>query len=77
MRRSKQENTEGRGEITVAEVVYDDTRSPLMAIRRKCLDCCAGSSHLVKLCTANDCPLWSRRFGHQPLWAKRKTSLAI
>jgi len=37
--------------------------TPLKAIRSKCLDCCAGSSTEVKLCTALKCPLWKLRFG--------------
>ena len=38
----------------------------LKAIRAKCLDCCCGSSHEVKLCPCPDCPLHSFRFGHNP-----------
>lgn len=40
--------------------------SPLRAIRLKCLDCCVGSSLEVKLCTAEDCPLYLFRFGRNP-----------
>ncbi len=36
--------------------------SPLKQIRLKCLDCCCGSSHEVKLCTSLSCPLWKLRF---------------
>lgn len=38
----------------------------LKAIRRKCLDCCAGSANEVKLCGAEDCPLYAYRFGKIP-----------
>lgn len=40
--------------------------SPLKAIRLKCLDCCCGSNHEVKLCTAENCPLHPFRFGKNP-----------
>lgn len=38
----------------------------LKAIRRKCLDCCAGSANEVKLCGAEECPLYVYRFGKIP-----------
>ena len=31
------------------------------AIRKKCLDCCAGNPHEVKLCCIYDCPLYHYR----------------
>jgi hypothetical protein len=40
--------------------------SPLKAIRLKCLDCCCGSAHEVKLCTAEKCPLYLFRLGKNP-----------
>ena len=40
--------------------------TPMKAIRLKCLDCCCGSSTEVKLCPAQDCPLWAYRSGHNP-----------
>lgn len=40
--------------------------SPLKAIRAKCIDCCCGSKHEVKMCTAKNCPLWLFRMGHKP-----------
>lgn len=40
--------------------------TPLRAIRRKCLDCCAGSSPEVALCHIKDCSLWPYRDGHNP-----------
>jgi hypothetical protein len=39
---------------------------PLKAIRRKCLDCCCGSSHEVDLCQVEDCSLYPYRFGKSP-----------
>jgi hypothetical protein len=39
---------------------------PLKAIRRKCLDCCCGSSHEVDLCPVTDCSLYPYRLGKNP-----------
>lgn len=40
--------------------------SPLKAIRAYCLDCCGGQANEVKLCPAEDCPLYPFRFGKNP-----------
>lgn len=40
--------------------------TPMKAIRAKCLDCCCGSFHEVRLCTAEKCPLFPYRFGKRP-----------
>lgn len=40
--------------------------TPLKAIRKKCLDCCAGQSKEVRLCTATECPLYAFRMGNNP-----------
>ena len=40
--------------------------SPLKALRMRCIDCCAGSSLEVRLCTAVNCPSWSFRMGRNP-----------
>lgn len=40
--------------------------NPVKVIREKCLDCCCGSTHEVKLCTAERCPLWPWRMGKNP-----------
>jgi len=37
--------------------------SPMDAIRAKCLDCCAGSAHEVRVCVAMTCPSWPFRTG--------------
>lgn len=39
---------------------------PLKAIRARCLECCAGQAHEVRLCPAKECPLWHYRMGHKP-----------
>lgn len=40
--------------------------TPMRAIRKKCLDCCAYQPREVRLCTAVNCPLYSYRLGHKP-----------
>ena len=40
--------------------------TPLRAIRKKCLGCCLGSSHEVRLCAVTECTLHPYRFGKRP-----------
>jgi hypothetical protein len=40
--------------------------SPMEAIRRKCLDCTAGSAHEIRGCVAMTCPSWAFRMGKNP-----------
>ena len=40
--------------------------TPLKAIRAKCLECSAGQPSEVRRCLADDCPLFTYRFGHNP-----------
>ena len=40
--------------------------TPMKAIRAKCLDCCNGSAHEVKMCTVSKCPLYDFRLGKNP-----------
>jgi hypothetical protein len=44
----------------------EEIKSPIKAIRAKCLDCCGGSSNEVKLCPATECPIYAFRFGRNP-----------
>lgn len=48
--------------------------TPMKAIRAKCLDCCCGSAHEVKLCTCQDCALHPFRFGRNPNITKREAT---
>lgn len=41
-------------------------KTPLKAMRAKCLDCCAGNAVEVRLCPSTDCALWYYRFGYKP-----------
>lgn len=50
--------------------------TPLRAIRRKCLDCCCGSSQEVSFCPVYDCSLHPYRFGKRPGAAKREATPA-
>ena len=49
----------------------------LKAIRAKCLDCCVYQPMEVRLCSAEDCPLWSFRFGNDPEKKPKKATPAI
>lgn len=48
-------------------------RTPIKAIRAKCLDCCCGQPIEVRLCAAENCPLWEYRMGHRPKEDKQAT----
>jgi hypothetical protein len=41
-------------------------RTPLKAIRAKCLDCVAEQPQEVRFCPSESCPLWPYRMGHNP-----------
>lgn len=41
-------------------------RTPIKAIRAKCLECSCGSSMEVRMCQVTECPLYEYRFGHRP-----------
>ena len=41
-------------------------RSPIKAIRAKCLDCTCGQAQEVRGCTIDTCPLHPFRFGKNP-----------
>jgi hypothetical protein len=45
--------------------------SPVKSIRKKCLECSAGSPNEVKNCPVRDCALWAYRFGSNPRIASR------
>ena len=50
--------------------------TPMKAIRRKCLDCCCGSSQEVSLCPVHSCSLHPYRFGRRPGAVKREATQA-
>ena len=54
----------------------DVIKSPIKAIRAKCLDCCCGQAIEVKLCTVTKCPLHPFRFGKNVFHSRAKASQA-
>ena len=40
--------------------------TPIKSIRKKCLDCTAGSRKEIRLCTVVQCALYPYRFGKRP-----------
>ena len=43
-----------------------EIKTPIKAIRAKCLDCCCGSATEVKLCPLKTCSLYPYRLGRHP-----------
>lgn len=41
-------------------------RTPIKAIRAKCLDCTCNQVSEIRECTINTCPLYEYRMGHRP-----------
>ena len=41
-------------------------RTPIKAIRQKCLDCCNGQFVEVRECPITECALYEYRMGHRP-----------
>lgn len=48
------------------------TKTPLQAIREKCLDCCYEAYAEIKACSSLDCPLWEFRLGIHPFTNKNR-----
>lgn len=44
--------------------------TPMKAIRKKCLECSAGSVKEVKNCPVKKCALYEYRFGHRPVLSR-------
>lgn len=42
------------------------SKTPLRAIRAKCLECSSGKPSEVRNCLVEDCPLYPFRFGKNP-----------
>ena len=41
-------------------------KTPIKAMRAKCLDCSCGSTKEIQLCPVIECPLYPYRFGKRP-----------
>jgi hypothetical protein len=52
-------------------------RTPLEALRAKCLDCCGGVPKEVRLCMALNCPIWPYRMGTDPFRGSRRAPAEI
>ena len=50
----------------------EEIKSPIKAIRAKCLDCVCGSEAEVRKCPVVDCSLWPFRFGRNPFHARSR-----
>ena len=40
--------------------------TPIKAMRKKCIDCTAGSHKEIRLCTIVECAIYPYRFGRRP-----------
>lgn len=43
-----------------------EIKTPIKAIRAKCLDCCCNQVMEVRLCEIRECALWPYRMGKRP-----------
>ena len=51
---------------TIAERAGHKRKSPMKAIREKCLDCCCGQQSEIRACESVKCVLWPFRAGQHP-----------
>jgi hypothetical protein len=51
-----------------------DKKTPLKAIRAKCLDCCNEQPSEVRICHITHCSLWPFRMGKNPFHKRRMTN---
>ncbi len=56
-----------RGKKKILRPRPDGVGSASRQIRKFCLECVGGSSELVRTCSGYSCPLWSWRFGKDPV----------
>lgn len=49
-------------------------KSPLVAVRKKCLECMENSAKRVKECECSDCPTFHLRLGKNPFRRSRVVS---
>lgn len=59
-------------DIDISIYGEDQEKSPLKAIRKKCLDCCGSRGEVRKCEAANSCSLHPFRFGKNPFRKKIK-----
>jgi hypothetical protein len=49
-------------------------KTPVQAIRLKCLECSSGNRAEVRLCPMGDCPLYAFRMRRNPNYKRREVS---
>jgi len=52
-------------------------KTPIKAIREKCLECCAGQINEVRCCPCITCSCWFYRFGKRPETLIKQKSIWI
>jgi hypothetical protein len=62
---------------SVAAVAGHVKKSPMMAIREKCADCCGGQLSEIRRCESLNCALWPFRSGRHPYTAARMKNSAL
>ena len=61
-----------RGGENISNYNTEIIKSPIKAIRAKCIDCCCGEKGEVKLCPCENCALYPFRFGKNPFHTRRQ-----
>ena len=59
-------NQPDRTSIAYIRKIWPKRRSPLRAIRDKCMDCTADQPKEIGECPSANCPLWPFRMGKNP-----------
>jgi hypothetical protein len=65
-RRIVMKNASSTGGIRAGGAKALGIRTPMKAIRAKCLDCSCGQAIEIRQCPITTCALWSYRMGHYP-----------
>lgn len=56
---------------SIADAAGHEPKSPMKAIREKCLDCCVGQPSEIRRCESVNCALWPFRSGLHPYTSAR------
>ena len=59
-------NASTLGDKSIGSAKSRGIRTPMKAIRAKCLDCCCNQVFEIRLCTITDCALHPYRMGRRP-----------
>jgi hypothetical protein len=66
------DNTSSKASFRSAGAKALGIKTPMKAIRAKCLDCCCDQVQEIRNCTIKRCPLWPYRMGRYPKPAGNK-----